>query len=91
MLQQNLLKSIKMELKFKVITKKQVKFDMSITEIQKYPVHEHYLYEYQEKIFVYDFNPTKKTLNDIENYKMYLCNYLKNLLNAKSVEILGNQ
>jgi len=70
---------------FKVIQQQPVDIDFNIDTIRKFPIHSHFMVEVQEKIIIYKFDPTKTC--DLEQYKTFLCNYLKEKYKAYSVTV----
>lgn len=71
-------------LKFRITKIKKVAIDISINDLRKYPVHEHYLFEEEKSILTYEYNPCSN-LNIIE-YKKYLQKNLENKYNSNNTK-----
>lgn len=71
-------------LKFRITKIKKVAIDISINNLRKYPVHEHYLFEEEKSILKYEYNPCSN-LNTME-YKKYLQKHLENKYNSNNTK-----
>jgi len=72
-----------MHLIFKIITQKEIPFEIPLDKIREFPTYENYFYEGSELVVIYIFKPAYSC--DVEKYKEYLCKYLKRKYNAYSV------
>lgn len=75
-----------MHVLFRIITQKPIELDLPFDVMTKYPVHEHYLVEGTEKIYIYKFDPTRTTKAKINEYIDVLKEHFKKIHNAYSVE-----
>lgn len=79
------------QLVFKIIKQKALDFSfLTVSDMQKYPVQEHYLREVQETLVVYEFVSGNKNF-ETQNYINLLTIKLKRKYNAYSVEYIGSK
>lgn len=73
---------------FEIIKQKAIPLNFRLDTIKKYPIHEHYLTEYQKITVVYKYKP-QSNLNE-EKYIEFLSKKLKKMYNAYSVIVAGS-
>jgi len=73
------------KLVFKIVRLRPEKFELSLENMQRFPVHEDYLNAGDELILVYEFKPTRKL--NIKEYTEFLRKKFKRKYNAYSVTV----
>lgn len=71
------------KISFVVKVKTRKKINWNLETIQRFPTHEHYLYEVQEYVIEYEFKPTKSF--DKVKFLEFMKDYLKSVYGAYEV------
>lgn len=74
---------------FKIKKLKEVKFDMSIENIRKYPTHKQHFFEIEDKFFSVAYDPAKN-LNELE-YARFIKNQLIEMYSTPDFPAIANQ
>jgi hypothetical protein len=74
-----------MKLLFRIIQVKSEPIELSLEQMRKFPVHEHFLSKGSELLLLYTFKPTSNL--NIDEYKVFLCEFFKRKYNAYSVTV----
>ncbi len=70
---------------FNIITQKTIPIELTIEEQRKFPIHEHYLTESQNRVVVYKYKSEKNL--DEEDYIEFLKKKLKKKYKAYSITV----
>jgi len=73
------------KISFTVKIKREKKINWSLKSMQRFPVHEHFLYEIQEIKVEYDYKPTRNF--DKESFVDFMKAYLMKIYNAVEVSL----